>query len=352
MLNDGLSSRALDALAAKEREEIFGLHARVFSSESGELRSLSLATSPEETLWAACMVNSRCFSEKVAGEVVSMVVPCADMANHLNDPNAAYVFNPRTDCFELVSLRDIAQGEEVCISYGCRSKDNTELMRDYGFIQQANPNDRVPFRTGTDVASRLAYGDVPPPSLHAAHLQATLQFAAQASQLSQQAVARLPAILGSLQPFLRPGTLPSSRAASLGRQPAAATTSGAVTAAAGRAAPGSTAATAGRPSPVGQAIAVLTSSSRTGASLSEAERPAERRSVDVLLEQCRAMLAAHGTSIETDEALLGGHDGLSREETQGMQSARVRQAVVWRLERKRLIAAAEESLRLYAQGLS
>ena len=42
---------------------------------------------------------------QVAGEVVSMVVPCADMANHLNDPNAAYVYNPRTDCFELVSLR-------------------------------------------------------------------------------------------------------------------------------------------------------------------------------------------------------------------------------------------------------
>ena len=48
----------------------------------------------------------------------------------------------------MYNLQDIAAGEEVCISYGCRAKDNTELMRDYGFIQQGNPNDRVPFLTG------------------------------------------------------------------------------------------------------------------------------------------------------------------------------------------------------------
>lgn len=38
---------------------------RLFSSAGGELRALQLADRLEDTLWAACMVNSRCFSETV-----------------------------------------------------------------------------------------------------------------------------------------------------------------------------------------------------------------------------------------------------------------------------------------------
>lgn len=38
---------------------------RLFSSASGELRALRLADSLEDTVWAACMVNSRCFSDTV-----------------------------------------------------------------------------------------------------------------------------------------------------------------------------------------------------------------------------------------------------------------------------------------------
>lgn len=42
---------------------------------------------------------------QVDGEVVSLVVPCADMANHLAVPNAGYAFSAERDCFELTSLR-------------------------------------------------------------------------------------------------------------------------------------------------------------------------------------------------------------------------------------------------------
>lgn len=42
---------------------------------------------------------------QVDGEVVSLVVPCADMANHQNAPNAAYAFSTQRDCFELTALR-------------------------------------------------------------------------------------------------------------------------------------------------------------------------------------------------------------------------------------------------------
>jgi len=43
---------------------------RLFSSTSGELKALKLADSVDDTVWAACMVNSRCFSENVSGEGV------------------------------------------------------------------------------------------------------------------------------------------------------------------------------------------------------------------------------------------------------------------------------------------
>jgi hypothetical protein len=61
-----VQSASLASMAAKEREDILGVHARVFCGQGGELRTLALAPRPEDTLWAACMVNSRCFSETVS----------------------------------------------------------------------------------------------------------------------------------------------------------------------------------------------------------------------------------------------------------------------------------------------
>lgn len=42
---------------------------------------------------------------QVAGETVSLMVPCADMANHVLAPNAAYQFVPEADAFQLTALR-------------------------------------------------------------------------------------------------------------------------------------------------------------------------------------------------------------------------------------------------------
>lgn len=61
-----LQSPGLEALAAKERENILGVHQRMFAADGGELRALRLAGAPGDTLWAACLVNSRCFSETVS----------------------------------------------------------------------------------------------------------------------------------------------------------------------------------------------------------------------------------------------------------------------------------------------
>lgn len=47
-----------------------------------------------------------------------------------------------------LSWQGIPAGAEACISYGCTHKDSLALMRDYGFVQQGNLNDRVPFSAG------------------------------------------------------------------------------------------------------------------------------------------------------------------------------------------------------------
>eukprot|EP00879_Flechtneria_rotunda_P023117 GHRR01024437.1.p1 GENE.GHRR01024437.1~~GHRR01024437.1.p1 ORF type:complete len:173 (+),score=39.15 GHRR01024437.1:579-1097(+) len=84
----------MQAHAAKERTAIQGLHDSIFSSATGELRSLDLAPSFNDTLWAACMVNSRCFSDNVGREAVSLMVPCCDLANHSMQPNAQFRLSP------------------------------------------------------------------------------------------------------------------------------------------------------------------------------------------------------------------------------------------------------------------
>lgn len=136
---------SLMEMSDRERESLRKVHESIFGP-SGMLSTLDLADSFEDTLWAFCMVNSRCFSDKSpTGEDISMMVPCADMANHSNVPDMAYKFSFEEDRFEFSSLKSSAGDREVCISYGCVRKNNMELMRDYGFFLVANLNDRVPF---------------------------------------------------------------------------------------------------------------------------------------------------------------------------------------------------------------
>lgn len=42
---------------------------------------------------------------QVDGETVSLMVPCADMANHVMSPNAGYAFDASVDAFRLTALR-------------------------------------------------------------------------------------------------------------------------------------------------------------------------------------------------------------------------------------------------------
>ncbi|EFN53459.1 hypothetical protein CHLNCDRAFT_136721 [Chlorella variabilis] len=334
-----LQSPLLESRAALERSQIAGLHDRLFCTSGGELRALQLAAGLQDTVWAACMVNSRSFSETVEGETVSLMVPCADMANHALAPNASYQFVAPADAFQLQALQDIARGAEACISYGCTHKSNEGLMRDYGFVVPGNLNDRVPFSAGKqgarllalggcdDVASQLAaraagLGAMAQPSISAPRLLEALGLGGEAGgsfDLTAAAAAamgdseadaarrRLLATLMSLQPFLR--DIP----------PAGSTASAAAAAAAA----------AGAAPP-----------------LSEAELQRERQSSAALVGQCQQLLAGMPTTVETDEALLAA-DGGGGERL----GARRRQAVATRVEAKRLLRAAEAALQAYAAAL-
>eukprot|EP00878_Enallax_costatus_P035849 GHUV01040088.1.p1 GENE.GHUV01040088.1~~GHUV01040088.1.p1 ORF type:complete len:486 (+),score=115.66 GHUV01040088.1:144-1601(+) len=203
-----LQSSEMEALAEQERTAIQGLHDSIFSSQTGDLASLDLAPEFQDTLWAACMVNSRCFSDAVGREAVSLLVPCADMANHSMTPNAGYRLDPETQTFNITTTEAVAAGQEVLISYlGEKpSKNNTQLMKDYGFVLPGNLNDQI----------QLKQTSVMQPQLKASRL---LEAAAQQPCHSSdpQAVAahkrRQQVVLKSLQPFVDLGSSSNSGSA-------------------------------------------------------------------------------------------------------------------------------------------
>lgn len=59
------ATRTHDVCAVQEWAAILRLHDNIFSSDTGDLKELQLAGDPSDTLWAAAMVNSRCFSDVV-----------------------------------------------------------------------------------------------------------------------------------------------------------------------------------------------------------------------------------------------------------------------------------------------
>jgi hypothetical protein len=317
--------------AKSERRALQELHESLFacaaasSTIGSELSGLRLARHVDDSIWAMSVVNSRCFSESIDGEAVSLMVPCADMANHAVQPRAEYRFEAAMDAFQLVALQHVPMGEEVCISYGCVRKTNAELMKDYGFVLTANLNDRVPFQ----VAAGAKYGQqnqgLNAPSLDATRLMKAWNITASSSKngsrglelvgesspealLSSEdgvtvAARRRVVTLLSVAPFLR--NLSGEEVAS------------------------------------------------SGAADEEIER--ERWSALELRDQCHAMLAALPTTLEEDLALYStciGENCGSKNPSEGKVSReRYVQAVAARLEAKQMIAAAAEILDSYARSL-
>eukprot|EP00775_Hariotina_reticulata_P003651 gene3651-3912_t len=142
-----LQCMELQTLAEQERSAIQNLHDSVFSSYTGDLRTLDLAPTLQDTLWAACMVGR---------ELLSLMVPCCDMANHSMDPNATYKLDPASNTFQITLTQDVAAGNEVLISYlGSKpDKNNRQLMKDYGFVLPGNTSDLIEFETTEEAAAK------------------------------------------------------------------------------------------------------------------------------------------------------------------------------------------------------
>ncbi|XP_068168263.1 N-lysine methyltransferase setd6 [Antennarius striatus] len=77
--------------------------------------------------------------EEETAQSPPIMVPMADMLNHVSDHNAHLEFTP--DCLKMVSVRRIRSGEEVFNTYGLMA--NWELLHMYGFTEphQSNGND-------------------------------------------------------------------------------------------------------------------------------------------------------------------------------------------------------------------
>ncbi|KAG8012894.1 N-lysine methyltransferase setd6 [Nibea albiflora] len=89
-----------------------------------------------------------------------MMVPMADMLNHVSNHNANLEFTP--DSLKMVCVRPIRKGEEVFNTYGQMA--NWQLLHMYGFVEpyQRNSNDTadIPIRNLYEIATQGVQSDL------------------------------------------------------------------------------------------------------------------------------------------------------------------------------------------------
>jgi len=335
-----LQDPQLISLVASQRSQLASLHSAVFSPATGlpELKELDLAPTFNDTLWAVCMINSRCFSETIGKEIVTLMVPAVDFANHSHAPNAEYRYSTEQDAFQLVSLRDIPQGEEVCISYGCIHKSNPEMLRDYGFFIQGNLCDRIDFSTMTP--------PLPPPkeeeSRSTKESTSSTTFTKSSRPFPQPSVnaTRFMSVMG-IEGGVKPGRNSQFELSGDWSSAALLPKDGEQGIADRRKVVTLLSLGAGHlrgipQGSVAEAMAVL--------KMSEEEVQWERKSAAELERRCCEQLKSMPTSTETDEELL----------IQGIGKLGLRRwaAIGARLESKRKLEAAAQHLRIYAGTLA
>eukprot|EP00466_Bigelowiella_natans_P000811 jgi/Bigna1/135435/aug1.29_g10143 len=93
--------------------------------------------------WGMAAVLSRAFS--LSGGERAML-PLIDLCNHSFTPNCKVKPKPLSQdggfTIDLDSILDISKGDELFIKYG-KSLTNDDLLLDYGFVDENNPNDSI-----------------------------------------------------------------------------------------------------------------------------------------------------------------------------------------------------------------
>ena len=90
-------------------------------------------------LWGMAQVLSRALSGGPQNMPLTLI-PGVDMVNHSATHNAAVHFDASSATFSLAATHDVAEDDEVLISYGS-GRDTASFMAVYGFFEKNNPND-------------------------------------------------------------------------------------------------------------------------------------------------------------------------------------------------------------------
>jgi hypothetical protein len=90
-------------------------------------------------LWGMAQVLSRALSGGPQNMPLTLI-PGVDMVNHSATHNAAVHFDAASATFSLAATHDVAEDDEVLISYGS-GRDTASFMAVYGFFEKNNPND-------------------------------------------------------------------------------------------------------------------------------------------------------------------------------------------------------------------
>tara|TARA_B100000795_G_C22802759_1_gene442849 strand:- start:3590 stop:4753 length:1164 start_codon:yes stop_codon:yes gene_type:complete len=78
------------------------------------------------------LVSSRNFKLTINGDIVSAMVPFADMLNHSNTCQTRWSYNDQLQSYQMVAKTPISSGYEIMDSYGIKSMDSYFIY--YGFV--------------------------------------------------------------------------------------------------------------------------------------------------------------------------------------------------------------------------
>lgn len=103
-------------------------------------RRMNLRACEQEYFFAGDLLSSYSFLEDGSPPEDVTLVPVADLFNHSSTNNNARLFYAK-DFLEMVSIKDIAEGEQIFNTFGKLS--NSQLLLKYGFIEKINPYNSV-----------------------------------------------------------------------------------------------------------------------------------------------------------------------------------------------------------------
>ncbi|KAJ3334256.1 hypothetical protein HDU76_003905 [Blyttiomyces sp. JEL0837] len=106
----------------------------------------------EDIIWAHTVIESRAFKVRLDPKDIdedgnphlsTILIPLGDLADHSLNPNLeTRGVNINSGCLEIWSVRDINNGEELCLKYR-DGLPNWALLTHYGFSLLDNPHDRM-----------------------------------------------------------------------------------------------------------------------------------------------------------------------------------------------------------------